>query len=607
MGANLTRVKWKSLLISVSMAGKAADVKVFLVGFTWICLVMVLSFASPQYSIFRVHDFLDHIVTLSWLVANPDLRFHPGVKLPLLFGGDVVPVGALGFSDFSVSHILYFLLPLELAPVASEVLGRLLAFVGVFLLFRALCGSRAEPSFGALISGITLALMPYWPTMTWTLVALVFTTYSLVLLRRTGRHWGAYVLLVLSPFVGFFAWGGFLIPGMALAFFVSRWRARAGALRYGAAFLVTTASSGLSAWGLIRTWFDGDFVSHRSAWSVEYGLSSLDLDWIGAALTSLGRTFLAGQYHYGTFFSWSPNATWETVNTLVLLMGLFAGPVLVFQRGRGSLAIHAEGAARAHSFAGLAIWLLAFQAAVSLVYVAETSGLVSLASLLGVPFQFSRVVAFSPILWALLAGVSYSMFEAVLPARRRGATALLALSLVTLQGFVVNPSIGGFVRELVPNLDNMGAVSVRGYFQQDSYQAVANRLGGSETPPTALSIGLDPMVAVAAGIPSLDGYVYNFPLSYKESFRDLLITSPLVSPSDLESFDSWGSRLYLPSGTGQALSPDIDWCLAKTMGADVVLSASRDLRSKGLTYLFSEGPVHVFDISPSCAPFPKAQ
>lgn len=588
---------------------KIATGKLFLLGLSWVGMVMAVSFASTQYSIFRTHDFLDHIVTLSWLAANPGLRFNPGAEMPLIFGGGVVPAGALGFSDFSISHVFYLLFPLELAPVASEFLGRLLVFVGAFLLFEALIPAGSSSSFGALLGGVTLALMPYWPTMTWTLVALAFTTYALVVIGRPGKQWGAYVLLCLSPHLAFFAWGGFLIPGISLAFLTTRIIARRVSPRDVYAFLFATGSTGLSAWGLVRLWLGGDFVSHRSAWELDYGLSRVDLEWIVATLVSLARTFLSGQYHYGTFFSWAPNAAWEMVNTLVLLVGLLTGPVLylVFRRRRVLLAIDIETSARARALCTRAACLLAFQAIISLAYVVETSGLASVASFFGVPFQFSRVVAFSPILWALLAGVSYSMFEAVLPARRRGATALLALSLVTLQGFVVNPSIGGFARELVPNLDNMGAVSVRGYFQQDSYQAVANRLGGSETPPTALSIGLDPMVAVAAGIPSLDGYVYNFPLSYKESFRDLLITSPLVSPSDLESFDSWGSRLYLPSGTGQALSPDIDWCLAKTMGADVVLSASRDLRSKGLTYLFSEGPVHVFDISPSCAPFPKAR
>ena len=516
---------------------------------------MAFSFASPRYSIFRAHDFLDHVVTLSWLAANPGTRFNPGAEMPLLFGGGVVPVGALGFSDFSISHVFYLLLPLELAPVASEFLGLLIVFVGAFLLFEALIPAGSRPSFGALLAGVTLALMPYWPTMTWTLVALVFTTYALVLIGRPGKQWGAYVLLSLSPHLAFFAWGGFLIPGIALVFLTTRFIARRGSPRDVYAFLVATGSTGLSAWGLIRIWLGSDFVSHRSAWELDYGLSRVDLEWIGATLASLSRTFLSGQYHYGTFFSWAPNAAWATVNTLVLLVSLLAGPVLfwVSQRRRALLAIDAEASARARALNILAAWLLAFQAAISLVYVLETSGLASVASLLGVPFQFSRVVAFSPILWALLAGVSYAMFERVLPARRRGVTALLALSLVTLQGFVVNPSIGGFARELVPNLDNLGAVSVMGYFQQDAYLAVASRLGGSATPPTALSIGLDPMVAVAAGIPSLDGYVYNFPLSYKDSFRDLLLTSPLVSPSDLESFDSWGSRLYLPTGTGQAL------------------------------------------------------
>ena len=581
---------------------EVTSAKLFFLGLSWVSAVMLGSFASRRYSLFRAHDFLDSIVTLSWLAATPEARFKPDAELPLLFGGDVVPIGALGFSDFSISHLFYFLLPLELAPVASEFLGRLLLFVGAFLLFQALVPSGSRPSSGPLLAGVSLALMPFWPTITWTLVSLLLTTYAMVLLGRSGQHRGAYVLLTFSPQLAFFAWGGFLIPAIVFFFLLFRSIQRTGFLRYFVAFLLATVSTGLSAYGLIRVWLGGDFVSHRSEWSRESGFSGADYEWIGSAMTLLTRTFLAGQYHYGTFFSWAPNAVWEGVNTFVVLVALLAGPVIFFViRRRGILTVaDSDAIDRTRALTIVGVSLLAVQATVSLIYVAETSGLASFASLLGIPFQFNRVVSLSPIVWALLAGVSYSMFEWVLPPHRRRAIGAVALVMVTLQGFVVNPSIGGFMRELVPNLDNLGAVSVAAYFQQNEYRSVASRLEGSPKPLTALSIGLDPMVAVAAGIPSLDGYVYNFPLSHKQAFRDLLLTSPLVGPKDIESFDAWGSRLYLPPDTGKASSRDIDWCLARAMGADIVLAASRDLRSKDLTYLFSEGTVHVFEISVLC-------
>lgn len=84
------------------------------------------------------------------------------------------------------------------------------------------------------------------------------------------------------------------------------------------------------------------------------------------------------------------------------------------------------------------------------------------------------------------------------------------------------------------------------------------------------SIGLDPMIAVANDIKTIDGYHNIYPLSYKKKFRKLIEKELNQNDYLAKYYDHWGSRVYMFNS-----NPDnilINFNEVKKLGADFVIS-----------------------------------
>ena len=87
----------------------------------------------------------------------------------------------------------------------------------------------------------------------------------------------------------------------------------------------------------------------------------------------------------------------------------------------------------------------------------------------------------------------------------------------------------------------------------------------------AMSIGLDPMIAVMNNIKVIDGYHTIYSRDYKKKFRKI-IANELEKNDDLEKYyDNWGNRVYAFYNNSNALL--IDFTEAKNLGANFVISA----------------------------------
>lgn len=81
-----------------------------------------------------------------------------------------------------------------------------------------------------------------------------------------------------------------------------------------------------------------------------------------------------------------------------------------------------------------------------------------------------------------------------------------------------------------------------------------------------MSVGLDPMISLANGLTTIDGYFSLYPLSYKKEFRQIIASSLPAARSDY--FDKWGSRIY----AFHARPETIDFCAAHRLGAHFIIS-----------------------------------
>jgi hypothetical protein len=85
-----------------------------------------------------------------------------------------------------------------------------------------------------------------------------------------------------------------------------------------------------------------------------------------------------------------------------------------------------------------------------------------------------------------------------------------------------------------------------------------------------MSIGLDPLIAVANDILVIDGYHNLYPLSYKKKFRKIIKQELQYNQGLKNYFDNWGNRVYVFYNNQEKLN--INFEEARNIGADFVIS-----------------------------------
>jgi hypothetical protein len=206
-----------------------------------------------------------------------------------------------------------------------------------------------------------------------------------------------------------------------------------------------------------------------------------------------------------------------------------------------------------------------------LFYASEASGFTHFENLTNEPFQFKRVAVLLPFLWCVVAGLSLNSLTKYFP-----KIAIFSLVFVLTQITVSNFGVQKQILNYVGITNNHPTINE--YFDSESYAGLARKLGRSPADIRVLSFGIDPMVASLNGYEAFDGYVYNYPLEYKNAFRRIIAGELAADPSLRNYFDGWGSRVYLFHRDLPVSQVRFDWCAAKKIGAEFIL-AKEDMKT----------------------------
>ena len=116
------------------------------------------------------------------------------------------------------------------------------------------------------------------------------------------------------------------------------------------------------------------------------------------------------------------------------------------------------------------------------------------------------------------------------------------------------------------------------YYKFDDYAKIKKIVSEKRV----MSIGIDPMVAVANNIRVIDGYHGHYPLLYKYKFRKI-IKEELEKNIFLKNYyDKWGARVYVFYNDQNNL--DINFDYAKLISADYVITSFK-INNKNLINL----------------------
>lgn len=530
-----------------------------------------------------VHDQLDSLFISFKILAESGLLFaHPDTQMSAIGNG----VTRLAYpSPFFGVVWLFMLLDPYWGWVVAQLILRIVAYWGMYLLLSRHFLKAREHRLIASFSALAFSLLPHYVVFGLSIAGQPLFFSSLLSIRDSKGRLFNWIVCILFPMWSFSALGGFFAIAVGWLFWctdVLLRRKDSQPLLY--ALILTTVTALIVDYQHLMPLFglaDG-FVSHRT----EFNFNSPE---INAALANAWYNFKFGNDH-------APSLQSEIIlpaTILALIIGVW----------RHIRLFGASNAASQSSFCGLimesALLITLILLLVLLYYgapqlpvivlgclvVAVTILLVVAALVLArknsihthrgefqqliifllwcltvamflslwlafwlvlwdqahkffphIPYiNLSRLHYMHPILWAMVLAASLAVIVKL--GRFIGwVTLIITMILHTLTLFNASED-----RHSI----SQGNPSFREFYSPELFNNLKGSLGVGEEISAIASVGLHPSIASYNGIRTLDGYLANYPLNYKNSFRNLIAGELIANPNYQVYFDDWGSRFYI--------------------------------------------------------------
>lgn len=529
-------------------------------------IIFAIAFGVPKKMIYPAHDFLDnYLVVLKLRSEVPRLFFNLDATVPILDG---LTLNALPMNDFGLSPNLYLLFDPFTALAINEVLARGLGFVGLYLLLtRHILPCRPETNLIAVGAAILFSLLPYWDTAGTIMLQplLLFAVINLCQRRHILASW---LIVLFFPFYSYLVFGGF---GVVAVLGIAWLYALIYRKPYRNTLLAVTSVLSIiyiaMEFRVIKLLFFSNFVSHRVEWRI------FDPSW-----PEFFRAF-ANDFVFGVYYMYS--GQFPIVLTAIGLVGA------VVWRARSSskiVTLDSIVKQQPERLKSLLMTLVAIALAISILYASETSHVTAFAFWFPIPFQVLRLTALHPMIWQVAFALAVSLLCIYLPRLSR-PIAIGFASLALLEGILISHSV-------VPRLENMAGLSAKAkgklcirvpnfpvechpstvsdYYRIGAYKELARKIGRRQSEYSVASLDIDPMIAAFNGFHTIDGYVSNYPLSYKHRFEKV-IEKELDKFPRLGDFREWGSRVALYHGSPDEQLSSV-FCGAYNLGAEYILA-----------------------------------
>ena len=562
-----------------------------------ICM-MILSVAPSlilgEAGIITYHDQLD-VEAIGYLLQAKHL--FSGNTLPEFMGGSLktaltlpAPVYVLLFLGGNVWGAL----------TVMQLIGRLAAFAGMYLLSRELTG---HAWIGG-VAGVLYGFLPYLPVYGLSQYGIPLLIWCALQLRR-GRHkvfgycytvfFGLASSLVLS------GCGLLGLGGLALLWDLCRKRRPQHFLGAWLALLCVYVAENFQLLGQILG-FGEQLVSHKAERAV-HGEPFWNVLWRGVWVG------VQNGEGYHELLMWAMLAALLVAFLLLLAPGR--------RRDRQGPREALAPAAADLKYMGVCLGCGLLLAAVSALW--DSNGLTGLRRALGTvgAFQADRILWVAPCLWHLAfacgLGALWELWRRHEGAGRLGACFGLLLMGMAASVTGVRLLLAGDIKSNVQKLRNpaYGMMSFSDYYAIGVMEQVRDflkeRTGMDQEEYRVVSLGIDPAAAYYHGFYCLDGYSNNYSLAHKHAFRKVL--EPELEKSEYLrlSFDEWGNRCYLFSSEVPGYytiekhgfffqNYELDAEALRDMGCDWILSAAyiQNAESQGLV-LMNQTPFETED------------
>jgi len=408
------------------------------------------------------------------------------------------------YNEFYLGYWLHYLLGTFPALVTSKIIIHFTAFVSMFYLLQKW---KLHPT-AQFLGSLYFALLPF--SLFWgiSVAAQPFVFFVFLQLeQRQTKPWMWVGLLLYTLYSNFYSVSIFLY-GLSFLYFV---RKNGLLSSQNLPIYLTMASLSLLALGmeyrlLESVFFNQGYTSHRVE-RVPQTTSML------GTLKTWATFLLIGDTSVRTFFF------------------LFIPPVLLFTATQPKLAI--QYLTRRQLPFGIAAILILLSYLLNVLSQSENLQLLRV-------YNTQRIYTLFPLLSAgLLTGVLSHFI--ILQGQRPILKGYLFISFLGV--IMLTP----FYRSWLPASSPISIkenITYRQFFSEDLFQDIKSHLG----PPSQYRIaclGFHPAIAQYNGFYTLDGYLTNYPLTYKHEFRTLIAAELEQNQEIKDYFDGWGSRCYL--------------------------------------------------------------
>lgn len=485
-----------------------SETKLIALALVLIGIYLLPMFVFGQNAHMRIQDNLDsNVAWYKVLAGSGELFGSVHATIPQIINGELSR-NAFG-SQFSLIVLLYAVLPPMLAYALSQLISRLFAFIGMYLLLRDHFVTLAQDSLIRVFAALTFALTPFWPSGMLSTLGMPLALWAFLNIRKRRDTWREWAALILLPFYSSFELGFFFfLSAMFLFWVISCTFRKKIDVRFLAAMVIMTAVYLLVEYRLVASLFLNTTPTNRNAFN-ESNMTMVQV---------MVNAFINAVIGH--------NQVWTMQQYIILPVTLVA-LWLIFQLVRHHIQLRKE------QFWFLS--LLGLNLLISLWYafwfykgwtpIKERIRLLT-------TFNFSRYHYLHPML-------IYMMFAlALVICRQKGRgwrrLAQMALVLQILVLFLYNPEI-----------EYHQQPSFKQFYAENQFREIARYIGKPKSTYRVASIGLHPAIAQYNGFYTLDTYNNFYPLSYKKEFRKIIAPELKKNASIKNYFDNWGGRCYL--------------------------------------------------------------
>lgn len=488
-------------------------------------LIWYVPWFFDAFQIVRPHDNLDSEVVYNKLIG---LYFKGGFHDEGLALNGAVPIFAFA-RLFQPLTLLYIFEDPWLAYALTDFIVRIVAFIGIFALFKEL-GLRSSIS---LISAIAFSTSITYTVHLLSVGGLPLVLWAGLVIHRMSASRSALILLMVF-FIGMntaLALTGLFFIVLCLPFFIfSLGYSFHRSTLY--CFVLYGVGLFLGNSGLIYAYFFSGIEWHR----LEFYPSNPSLSF-GSLMVFFKNLFFQFKWYHVThplFYIVLPSIiTWNVCK-----------PTLYAER-RKFFAVFS---------------FLVFIAVIYTLSKSEAGDFIRELVPVMRAFHWNKIYFLSSLVAFVLLALAFR--------EARGKWYLFLVLCLFFQIFY-NFSFHRPYHEVIKWVDGhaVGSKSFSKYYRTEDIRRVKEDMGGSLGP--VLSIGFDPMIFPMNGIASIDGYYNMYPLYYKKAFRSVIEESMQAAGRN-EYYDKWGSRVnaFHPRNKVNL----INFCAAKHLGAKHVVS-----------------------------------